>query len=146
MFPRNPWHRDPLFRALSLYVSARVVIVIFALILIVFCFVFYWVGQRPSFTISSTRKCGRFHGSFFFIIIIIKASYFLVKRNELRKDEEGEGYKIKSGTCCQNRLWLRQLFVCLHDDGGMRLLRFRPPPRCPFAKTCCSALGKHHRW
>lgn len=42
------------------------------------------------------RGRGRFQGSFlfFFVIIIIKASYFLVKRNELQKDR-GEIKKIQ---------------------------------------------------
>lgn len=72
--------------------SARVVIVIFALILIVFWFFIGWDNARHS--AFPQRGRGRFQGSFLFLIIIIKASYFLVKkRNELRKDGVGDKQK-----------------------------------------------------
>jgi preprotein translocase subunit YajC len=88
VFPRNlRWHRER-DSIPGLYVSARVVIVIFALILIVFWFFIGWDNARHS--AFPQRGRGRFQGSFLFLIIIIKASYFLVKkRNELRKDGGG---------------------------------------------------------
>lgn len=49
--------------------------------------------------------------------------------------------KLKSGTCCQNRLWLRQMFVCVCTTGVGSYCG--SISRSPFARTSCSALGKH---